>query len=1520
MRKLRHVLAFVLVAAMLLSCVPFASAAEKKLAVTGLTKADVAGLKKELESKDGFSAAALQTRDEDEIVRAIVLLAGDGAAEDGTVSETRAAKIVKQHTSFKTALKATGISYTVNFEYSTLLNGFSVSVRYGDLAALEALSGVKKVYIANTYDAPIVENDASTKQNNANTMSGADLFQNIGIKGEGMLVAVLDTGLNLTHEAFQNTDILEPVITEADTKAVRADAAYVSAKIPFAYDYYGYGLDADGNKAVIPDNDVTDHNGHGTHVAGTVGGYVVEDDGAVTFSGVAPAAQIAVMKIFADVGGGTSSDIYFAALEDAYLLGADVVNMSIGAQNGFTYDRELENEVFGNIYETMDKAGIILSVAAGNEYNEGYMNNLYYYADINGIVTADYADYGTVASPSTYGGNLSVAAIENIAYPSNAIQVDGVDYGFSDTSDDGSFFATFAGKELEYVMVPNVGDVEDYEGLDVNGKVAVVARGTINFSDKLVNAANAGAIAMICYNNTSGQINMSIDNFVIPAVSVLQVAGEALAENTSGKLTVLEEIVDVENPSAWLMCDFSNMGTTGDLKFKPQITAVGGHVYSSVNTGDSDYEIYSGTSMAAPNSSGNFALLLQLLYKVFGRSDYKCYVETYSDLDANKWYHEYIDYVLENGLMSSTVTGKRVFAPEMTMTRSQVVQILYAAAGKPAVTFTGKFADVAQGKWYADAVEWAAKEGIVAGVGDGTNFAPDEPVTREQIATILYAAAGKPAVSEDALKDFSDSASVSGWARNGMNWAVSKGLISGKSNAGKVTLAPKDVASRAEFAVIIMRHLNGSFTHETVGGLTKAEAAKMAEDLAESTADLMADNDYVLYSPRKQGAGMIDLASAISTRSYIVDPLIELGDDPERTGVYEMEFVVKNLSEDTAYYKIDGEWQLVDYVIDYTSQGYGVYNYVDYSDYADTPTVETNWENDIVTVPAESEVTVKVKLTLNDNTREQFEKYAENGAYVEGYVVLWEQEYDKDSDSFYDTNRYIHASYLGFYGDWTDGSILETTDSFDVIDYTYAMYEQVPEYLNAGYDWTYFFESNLGANETYIYNSSLNQAWAYLGDNAFFYQPSDPDRIAISNPTSDADMVYSDSFASQPMQLRNARHLIMTVTDAETGELYYVDDTEYLGKAYYEDSYGIYLPQGTFMWDATDADGKYVANGTKVHVNYYANLPYGEDTLGAIAYEDLAEKGTEYLAWSYDVLVDTEGPSIDYTYDEETKMLTLTVSDNHYLSRVYVYDEESSYVIDELPEQTEAGQEFTYELDLSDMGEYFIIDVYDYALNNNYVGGVTGNDTTSSDEDMFSWLSSDLDDYTGYIMFAGYDLVEDDGDYYYNNFYFLDASGTTTGTAIKTNAAVVDGSTVFDYSTDFVDDGGNGAFINVPGELVYEVVYIEPGRYAFKMFGTEDTYLCYGDDGKNSLTTCNDLSEPTAQWTITFDENGYAHIVNYNNNDRVLLYNTNNADVTNGGGGFFRCYNTSHYPGEVTDYNMYGMEIFWSATYSGAVG
>ena len=177
-----------------------------------------------------------------------------------------------------------------------------------------------------------------------------------------------------------------------------------------------------------------------------------------------------------------------------------------------------------------------------------------------------------------------------------------------------------------------------------------------------------------------------------------------------------------------------------------------------------------------------------------------CPAAGFRDVDEDAWYHEAVDYALDNGLMSG-VSG-REFAPGSTLTRAMVAQMLYSLEGKPAAG-SADFADVAEGAWYADAISWAAGEGIVSGYGD--TFGPNDPITREQLAAILYRYAQnegyKTSQSGKGTEGYLDASSISSYAVKAMDWAVNAGLLSGKGNN---TLAPTAGATRAEVAQIFM--------------------------------------------------------------------------------------------------------------------------------------------------------------------------------------------------------------------------------------------------------------------------------------------------------------------------------------------------------------------------------------------------------------------------------------------------------------------------------------------------------------------------------------------------------------------------------------------------------------------------------------------------------------------------------------------------------------------------------------------
>lgn len=505
-----RVLSLLLALVMVLGMVPMASASSAynvKLTPTtpDESKLSTAIQQNKFKLQNGEAAYA-----DNDTVRAIVIFEGEGAVpaalkSTGVATQSAVAAASKtltaQHSRIKTAIQSKAVSYDVKYEYTTLLNGMSADVKFGDLEKLASTAGVKEVYLANYYDEPVVmpSMDSANDMTNITKVRGKDT-------GKGTVIAVIDTGITPGHEAFTAYDSM---LNKAAISKEQAEAAieklgrgkYLSAKVPFSYDYYD------------KDNDATDDvSGHGTHVSGIAAGCVLSDDGGYEFAGSAPGAQILALKVFSSdpAERGTSSDVYLAALEDAYTLGADVINMSLGAQNGFVYDG-IEEKVLNGIFTTLDDAGVICCIAAGNE---GSMADGESITGVPaGYVTSDYADYGVVGSPSTYDGNLSVASVDNAKYASPAIEVDGAQIGYSDTV---NAYNALAGKTYDFVLVPGNGEEADYDGINVTGKVAVIKRGGISFVDKVNNADAKGAVAAIVYNNESGIINMALDGMKLP--------------------------------------------------------------------------------------------------------------------------------------------------------------------------------------------------------------------------------------------------------------------------------------------------------------------------------------------------------------------------------------------------------------------------------------------------------------------------------------------------------------------------------------------------------------------------------------------------------------------------------------------------------------------------------------------------------------------------------------------------------------------------------------------------------------------------------------------------------------------------------------------------------------------------------------------------------------------------------------------------------------------------------------------
>ena len=224
----------------------------------------------------------------------------------------------------------------------------------------------------------------------------------------------------------------------------------------------------------------------------------------------------------------------------------------------------------------------------------------------------------------------------------------------------------------------------------------------------------------------------------------------------------------------------------------------------------------------------------------------------YTDVDAGAWYADAVSYVTDNGLMGGT--SSTAFSPEDAMTRAMLATVLYRAADTPAVTGTDDFTDTADGTWYADAVLWASRQGLVTGYGDGT-FGTDDPVSREQIAAILWRYAGSPQAQD--AQAFSDESTISAYAADAVDWARANGIVNGKENN---TFDPQGNATRAEVATILRNYLtmgapeqpstpdteetNALVVYFSATGNTEAVAGYIADTLGADTFEITPAEPY----------------------------------------------------------------------------------------------------------------------------------------------------------------------------------------------------------------------------------------------------------------------------------------------------------------------------------------------------------------------------------------------------------------------------------------------------------------------------------------------------------------------------------------------------------------------------------------------------------------------------------------------------------------------------------------------------
>lgn len=494
-------------------------------------------------------------------------------------AEQQRATIRAEHAQARVAIEQAG--GRVRGEMENLLDAMLVEIPDADAAALATAPGVKAVYPARKFEMTLDHALPLHHVPDAWTQIG------VGNAGAGMMIGMIDTGIEITHPGFNDSGFTAPGgFPMSDSMA---DLAYTNNKVIVARSYASLFANPD------PDTTAADHVGHGTATAMTAAG--VSNSGPLaTISGVAPQAYLGVYKVFGTPGVNdtASEQAILAALEDAVNDGMNVINLSLG----FDIPSVTELDPFVQAVEAATAAGVIVVAAAGN----------------NG------PNPGTVGSPADAPDAIAAGASNNDRVFAGSVQIAG-----------GSTVIALPGSGLNS-LTPISGPMIDVATLDptelacnalpansLNGAIVLIERGSCPFESKLDNAQAAGAVAAIVYDNIPDEplVLMGVGQATLPAAFVTDSDGLTVQQQIVGApaATVQFYAPVYVNPES--LAIFSAAGPTLDDSIKPDLVAVGENFYTAAETLDSAGELYNasgytitqGTSFSAPLVSGAAALL-----------------------------------------------------------------------------------------------------------------------------------------------------------------------------------------------------------------------------------------------------------------------------------------------------------------------------------------------------------------------------------------------------------------------------------------------------------------------------------------------------------------------------------------------------------------------------------------------------------------------------------------------------------------------------------------------------------------------------------------------------------------------------------------------------------------------------------------------------------------------------------------------------------------------------------------------
>ena len=570
---------------------------------TAASSLPVGDLDTALTSKSGQShdAGSDADRDPARIVGIIVQLddGADAAAALASINEAVAGEFP-------------GARVQVQREYDNALVGFALRAPAGSLDAIRASSGVRAAFLereGHVSDVAAMDAEGGTRASQAEGQDPANLSAQLMMrtdqvtqKGEGKVIAVIDTGVDMTHPAFTGAMPDNVALSEDQVQALvphlgaGKSGQYMSEKFPFAYDYADDDVDAaprEGGSGF-----------HGTHVAGIAAG------NADKIVGTAPDAQIIVGKVTRSEDDALLDSALLAALDDMVVLRPDVINLSLGWTAGM--DNEADS-VYDTVYKKLQEEGITVNAAAGNAFSTGYGNN-----SGKGLPYASDPDTSVMDEPATYPSVVAVGSVEN-ALIRNAFTAAGMDIGYQRSrgmnGEKVAYFSDLPAGTYEYVDAGFASE-EDVAALKekfpngLSGKIALVSRGKMTYQKKVENLYDLHPAGVLVYNNVSvgSLIIMNLTTQDVPAAFISQADGQAMLAAADHHLTIAEGQV-LPQSTTYEASEFSSWGVSPDLRLKPEIAAPGGNVFSAIPNGA--YEQTSGTSMATPQMAGISAIVLQ---------------------------------------------------------------------------------------------------------------------------------------------------------------------------------------------------------------------------------------------------------------------------------------------------------------------------------------------------------------------------------------------------------------------------------------------------------------------------------------------------------------------------------------------------------------------------------------------------------------------------------------------------------------------------------------------------------------------------------------------------------------------------------------------------------------------------------------------------------------------------------------------------------------------------------------------